>query len=92
MKIKFSAFADLKEIVGQKHMEFELEDGATVGDFLAFLLKRYGKPMERFLLKSAGGYWPFLLLVNQQDVRPDNYQKKLHEGDEIIILFPAEGG
>ncbi len=88
MQVRVRLVSLLREAVGSRELEVELEDGATLGDLLKVL---YGKfPKLREVIESLGKRGlDVLFMVNGSTATPD---KRLREGDVITILPPASGG
>ncbi len=86
MRITLQLFSHLRFITGQRQMELELTEGATVGDALTALVERY--PEARPVLYYRGGLG-IRLVLNGQDARTE---EPLSEGAELALLPPVGGG
>jgi len=91
MKVHF--YATLREIVGQKTVEFEVKDGDTVRQLLEQIVARY-PALRRELLDEKGellGHVHFF--VNGRDVPYlQDQAETVLKADDIISVFPAVGG
>ena len=94
MVIELNMADPLWKAVGDKRIELELFDGATVADALAYLRSTY--PGFGAALDAGGGVQlgvPFNLFVNRKLVKDrDLAQHKLKAGDRMHILAPIVGG
>ncbi len=88
IRVKIKLFALYRELTGQKEVELELSDGATVMDMLKTLEERFPKLRGRFTERSReqrnfilmrGGRWP-------------DPEDKLEDGDEFSLFPPVGGG
>ena len=94
MKIKVKTFANMRDIVGNSEIEYELEQENTLGNLLENMCQRYGKPFEHQIKNRAtGAMVPFLLLINGKTFRSiADLDAPLHEGDVVTIMLPFDGG
>lgn len=88
MKILVRFFSRVKEIVGEREIQLELEDGAKIRDLLETLIKLYGLTFKEEVLDKAGK--PIVaLMLNNEGV---NLEAELKEGDVVSVLPPIAGG
>jgi len=81
MQVKLLFFATLKDIVGARHLQFDVPAGATIGDLLTRLEESYPRIKD---------YRPVLLTaINEDYVGKD---ARINEGDEVAIFPPVSGG
>ena len=81
MQVKLLFFATLKDIVGARHVQFDLPAGATINDLLSRLEASYPRFKD---------YRPVLLTaINEDYVGKD---ARINEGDEVAIFPPVSGG
>lgn len=91
MKVNF--YATLRQVVGQKSVQFGLSPEGTVQDLLDSILERY-PPMRRELLDEQGKLYPHVhIFLNGRDVPylEEALETRLRPEDKIDI-FPAVGG
>jgi MoaD family protein len=81
MKVRAEFYAQLRDLVGNREIDVELAEGATVGDLLDQIYAQQPKlrPQDKSILIGAG-----VEFVDR------NY--KLKPGDEISIMPPVQGG
>ena len=91
MKVNF--YATLREIVGGKSAEFDLEHGIAARELLDAILARF-PPMKKELIGPDGRLYGHVhFFVNGRDVQflEDDLETKIQPGDEVSV-FPAVGG
>ncbi len=81
IKLRLLFFSVLRDLTGTAEMEFACEAGATVRDLLALLYKRWPD-----LAKWDAS---LLIAVDQAYAKRD---ETLHEGAEVAIMPPVQGG
>jgi len=94
VKIKVKTFANLRDIVGNSEIEYELEQENTLGNLLDNMCHRYGQSFEHQIKdRSTGDIIPFLLLINEKSFRSiADLNTPLNEGDVVTIMLPFDGG
>jgi MoaE-MoaD fusion protein len=80
MTITALFFASYADAFGRMHLEMEVPNGSTVGDFLRQLRSL---DRERRLPPAP------LVAVNERYARPDHV---LRDGDEVAVIPPVAGG
>ena len=91
MKIKF--YATLRDIVGQKEVEIDIESGVTVREMIDLIIKKNPR-LEQELLDSHGNLYQHVhVFVNGRDAPylEDALSTQIQDNDKIDI-FPAVGG
>ncbi len=93
MNLELRSFATFREAIGQKTIEREYEEGATVGEVLADLESEFGG-LEGRLLNGDGGIQPQLsILKNGRDVtHAQGPETALEAGDTVSLFPPVAGG
>ncbi|WP_338740299.1 ubiquitin-like small modifier protein 1 [Haloplanus salilacus] len=93
MDLELRFFATFREAVGQKTLEREFEDGATVGDVLSTLETEY-VGMEGQLLDDEGELQPNLnILKNGREVlHMEGPATVMEDGDTLSVFPPVAGG
>jgi molybdopterin synthase sulfur carrier subunit len=93
MELELRFFATFREAVGQKTLEREFEDGATVGEVLLTLESAY-TGLEDDLVDDAGDLQPNLnILKNGREVlHMEGTETVLEDGDTLSVFPPVAGG
>ncbi|MFO7540763.1 MAG: ubiquitin-like small modifier protein 1 [Chloroflexota bacterium] len=91
MKVNF--YATLRQITGQKTVEFTLTDGITVQQLLDAVLARYPEMRDDLLDENGRLYGHVHLFINGRDAPylDDGLTTVLKPTDKVD-LFPAVGG
>lgn len=93
MDLQLRFFATFREAVGQKTLDHEFEDGATVGEILLALESKYDG-LEGQLLDDQGDLQPNLnILKNGREVlHMQGTETTMEDGDTLSIFPPVAGG
>ena len=91
MKVKL--FATLRQLVGAKEIEVELEVGGTVGSVIARLVADY-PALGQHILDDDGNLEAYInVFVNGRSMRfLDGLNTSLSEDDVLAIFPPVAGG
>jgi molybdopterin synthase sulfur carrier subunit len=91
MEIEMRFFANVRETVGQKEINRDVEDGATVGMALQEIVEEYP---EMDLFAEDGSLREFLsVMKNGRDVTYiDGLDTDLEAGDTVSVFPPVAGG
>lgn len=91
MKINF--YATLRDIVGQKEVEFDFISGMTVREMIDLVIDKYPR-LERELLDNDGNLYHHVhVFVNGRDAPYlEHAQSTRIQGSDKIDIFPAVGG
>ena len=81
MKVEVQFFSRLRDVAGGRERVVDLPDGATVADLLARLYADHPKMQG----------WDGTLLV-AIGLEFAGRAQELHEGDEVSIMPPVQGG
>jgi sulfur-carrier protein len=93
--VRLQTLLNLQQLLGQREVEVELEDGATVKDAVHRMAALIGKPSVPALLADHGGTpQPYLrIVVNGRDIGfLGGLTTPLHDGDVVFVIPPAGGG
>jgi len=87
-------YAFLRESVGKEHETLELDEGATVSDFLRVIGERYRDALGRLVFEEGARLRKgFAIALNGVSIRPEAWaETRLNDGDVIVILPPIAGG
>jgi sulfur-carrier protein len=91
MNLELRFFATFREAVGQKTIEREYDDGATVGDVLAELEAEFDG-LEGQLLENGAIRPQLSILKNGRDVTHDNGPETDLTGEDTLSVFPPVAG
>jgi molybdopterin synthase sulfur carrier subunit len=92
MEVHF--FATLRQITGQKTVEFDLPEGATTRELVDAIVHRF-PPIRRELLDEDGELWPYVhIFINGRDAPflKEGLDTVLTTKDTVNIFPPVAGG
>jgi sulfur-carrier protein len=95
MKVTIHTILALKEVVGNREIEMDLPQGATVKSLLARMVEKWGDQLSPHLFQPGSDLlFPYIrILVNGQAIQfLKGVETVLGEGDEVLLLPPAAGG
>lgn len=94
MFVKVKTFANLRDVVGSGEIDYELQQGNTLGSLLESMCQKYGESFEHQIKDHAtGALVPFLVLINGRTYRSvADLETPLNESDIITIMLPFDGG
>jgi molybdopterin converting factor subunit 1 len=81
MKIRILFFASVRDIVGNKELEWEVPKGATVGQLRRDLVSRF---------PDMAALAHILSIAVNAEYADDSVA--LHTGDEVAVIPPVSGG
>ena len=81
LKVQGRFFALYRERIGQRTLDFELEDDATVGELVAVVTGQYPN--------LSPNPPSMVVAVNREYV---NHSHPLKDGDEVAFIPPVSGG
>lgn len=91
MKVNF--YATLREVTGQKTVDIEVPENATVRQLLDAILERYPQMRDK-LIDENGDLLGFIhIFINGRDAPfLDGELATVINSDDTISIFPAVGG
>ncbi len=91
MEVRF--YATLRDVVGGRSVEVELENGATVNEMLSRLFERF-PDLEPLVLDESGELQPAVnIFINGRSVRYLNgFNTELSPDVDVSIFPPVAGG
>ncbi len=91
MKVNF--FATLRDIVGGKTVEFDVDHGLTAQELLDKVIERFPLMKKELLDTNGRMYGHVHFFINGRDVQftDDQFQTRIMQEDTVNI-FPAIGG
>jgi MoaD family protein len=91
-KVLFRTFGHITAITRGNQLEIEFA-GASIEEFLAELVKRFGRPMEGILFPQGHGFSEMLyVLVNGKNMATLNGPKTLLKDGDVISVLPMTAG
>lgn len=95
VKVIVKYFAVIREIVGKREDDLEMDEGSTVQDLLLYLSRINGDKFKEYIYKVGTERLNENLqfLVDGRSINTLNGIKtKLHDGCKFIIIPPVGGG
>lgn len=92
--IKVSFLSLLVDITGRDEIFLSIRENSTIRDVLQNLIRKFGKEFENTIFISPNNLSKYVILsLNGKAIHsPENLDKHLYEGDEIIFLPAIAGG
>jgi MoaD family protein len=87
MRVTVKLFSLLRELVGNKMVDVDLQEGSTIEDLLEKMVSSYGLEFEKNIRHSNG--LQVFLSLNGEGARLDS---KLKNGDVVAFVPPVAGG
>ncbi len=93
VKIKFLAFAMIREIIGEKETVLELPNGSTIKDLVTTLVKQWPRLKKHVMNEQDELDNHFTVVVNENVIQDDEIKSViLKEGDVVALIPPIAGG
>ena len=92
--VKISFLSLLKDRLGVKELNMDLEDNSTVNDVFAKLFEKFGENIKTVLVKKTGDLNDHVvIMLNEKNIRSlDDLNTKIQNKDEITLLPAIAGG
>ncbi|MDH3883857.1 MAG: MoaD/ThiS family protein [Desulfobacterales bacterium] len=92
--VKISFLSLLKDRIGVKELNMDLEDTATVNDVFSKLFEKFGENIKTVLVKKTGELNDHVvIMLNEKNIRSlDELNTKIQNKDEITLLPAIAGG
>jgi molybdopterin synthase sulfur carrier subunit len=92
--VKISFLSLLKDRIGVKDLNLNLEDHATINDVFLKLFEKFGDNIKTVLVKKTGELNDqVVILLNEKNIRSlDDLNTKIEHKDEITLLPAIAGG
>jgi len=92
--VKVSFLSLLKDRIGVKELNMDLEDTATVNDVFSKLFEKFGENIKTVLVKKTGELNDHVvIMLNEKNIRSlDELNTKIQNKDEITLLPAIAGG
>ena len=93
MKISIRFFGYLREAIGFRQVDIEVDEKTTIGNLPEILVLTYGNSVADHIYGSEESFDNLRVLINGQDHTVlEGLDTKLNEGDMITLLPPLSGG
>ena len=92
--VKISFLSLLKDRIGVKELNMDLEDNSTVNDVFLKLFEKFGEDIKTVLVKKTGELNDHVvIMLNEKNIRSlDDLNTKIKNKDEITLLPAIAGG
>jgi molybdopterin synthase sulfur carrier subunit len=92
--VKISFLSLLKDRIGVKELNMDLEDNSTINDVFTKLGEKFGDDIKTVLLKKTGDLNDHVvIMLNEKNIRSlDDLNTKIQNKDEITLLPAIAGG
>ena len=92
--VKISFLSLLKDRIGVKELNMDLEDNSTVNDVFLKLFEKGGEDIKTVLVKKTGELNDHVvIMLNEKNIRSlDDLKTKVQNRDEITLLPAIAGG
>ncbi len=92
--VKISFLSLLKDRIGVKELNMDLEDNATINDVFSKLFEKFGEDIKTVLVKKTGELNDqVVIMLNEKNIRSlDDLNTKIQNMDEITLLPAIAGG
>jgi molybdopterin synthase sulfur carrier subunit len=91
--VKVNFFATLRQITGQKTVEFELAPGSSMRTLLGMILDDYPLMRPELLDENGNLYQHVHIFINGRDVPYlDDQLDTIVQAEDVVNVFPAVGG
>jgi molybdopterin converting factor small subunit len=92
MVVRLRVFGVLSQHMDGIHQAVDLPEGATLGDLLAEIGRRWGEQLPEQLWDLADGRFRGAVILRAGDSDLYDLGAPLPEGQEVAILMPIAGG
>jgi MoaD family protein len=91
--VRVNFYATLRDIIGSKTLEIEVPPGATIGQLLDDIIRRYPRIKSELFDETGKLYSHVHVFVNGRDVPYlENVLDTPLDPSDTINIFPAVGG
>ena len=92
--VKVSFLSLLKDRIGVKELNLDLEDNSTINDVFSELFEKFGDDIKTVLVKKTGELNDHVvIMLNEKNIRSlDDLDTKIQNNDEIMLLPAIAGG
>ena len=92
--VKISFLSLLKDRIGVKELNMDLEDNAIINDVFSKLFEKFGEDIKTVLVKKTGELNDHVvIMLNEKNIRSlDDLNTKIQHKDEITLMPAIAGG
>ncbi len=92
--VKISFLSLLKDRIGVKELNMDLEDNSTLNDVFVKLFEKFGEDIKTILVKKTGDLNDHVvIMLNEKNIRSlDELNTRIENKDEITMLPAIAGG
>jgi len=91
-RIRICLAGDIREIVGQKDLEMDI-DSPTIFGLIELLIEKYGEPFQSAVLDESSGELRVVVVKNDREIDLlQGLATALEDGDRVMFLPPIAGG
>lgn len=92
--VKISFLSLLKDRIGVKELNMDLEDNAIINDVFSKLFEKFGEDIKTALVKKTGELNDHVvIMLNEKNIRSlDDLNTKIQHKDEITLMPAIAGG
>ena len=91
-RIRICLAGDIREIVGQKDLEMDIEN-PTIFGLIELLIRRYGERFRSAVFDESRGELRVVVVKNDREIDLlQGLATSLEDGDRVILLPPIAGG
>jgi sulfur-carrier protein len=91
--VQVNFYAGLREIVGQKTVDFDFPEEITIGELIDRMVERYPGLQRELLDENGQLYGHVQVFINGRDtLLQDRQLETVLRLEDVINVFPAVGG
>jgi len=91
-RIRICLAGHIKEIVGQKDLEVDV-DSPTIFGLIELLIEKYGEPFQSAVLDESSGGLRAVVVKNDREIDLlQGLATALEDGDRVMFIPPITGG
>lgn len=90
--MRWKLFADLRDVAGDRHVEVDVDADASVEEALSALLAARPALGDRVTDEDGELEAHVNVYRNGEALAPDEFGRRVDEGDELALFPPVSGG
>ncbi len=93
MKVNFKSFGLLRRLLGNKILELEVQEPATIQDVIERVLEIGGPEVKNLVVDGDRISGNLIVMLNLKDTNTlDGANTPVEDGDEVAVLPHVQGG